>query len=93
MKADVSMDLTAWLLGLAKHIYVVHRVCCDVRASGTHINVGGTDCMYQYGTCTVRYSTGTIQYRYRTVQYIYMVPFRNRRTEVVPKSINFPGLY
>ena len=33
MKADVSMDLTAWLLGLAKHIYVVHRVCCDVRAS------------------------------------------------------------
>ena len=43
--------------------------------------------------CTVRYSTGTIQYRYRTVQYIYMVPFRNRRTEVVPKSINFPGLY
>ena len=33
MKADVSMDLTAWLLGLAKYIYVVHHVCCDVRAS------------------------------------------------------------
>ena len=58
----------------------------------------------QYGT-VLSTCTGTVQYRYylpygttgstvhgTRVQYINMVPFRNRRTEVVPKSINFPGL-
>ena len=46
--------------------------------------------MYLYRTIPVLPygTTGTGS----TVQYINMVPFRNRRTEVVPKSINFPGL-
>ena len=34
--------------------------------------------------------TGTVPY---LLQNMNMVPFRNWRAEVVPKSINFPGLY
>jgi hypothetical protein len=48
--------------------------------------------------CTVLPYSSAVQYRtvpYSTtyVQYMNVVPFRNWRAEVVPKSIDFPGLY
>ena len=60
-----------------------------------------TEYRYKYGSTVlvpvyVHVPVRTVQYPVpvRTeLQYMNMVPFRNWRAEVVPKSINFPGSY
>ena len=51
----------------------------------TTVVLYGTAVLVPYWYMYYRTDTGT-------VQYINTVPFRKCRAEVVPKSINFPGL-